>query len=95
MRTTMGELFAELNKDITPANSMSTREIDLNKVAEAMDKKMNEMMKKIEENKQPQQPQKAAEGVETATENKEDTNNHAEPEKAAEKATGGGEEATA
>ena len=91
----MGELFAELNKDITPANSMSTREIDLNKVAEAMDKKMNEMMKKIEENKQPQQPQKAAEGAETATENKENTNNHAEPEKAAEEATGGGEEATA
>ena len=92
MRTTMSELFAELNKDITPANSMSTREMDLNKVAEAMDKKLNEVMEKIEGNKQ---PQKAAEGAETAPENKEDTNNHPEPEKAADEATGGGEEATA
>ena len=72
MKTSLSELFAELNKDITPANSMSTREVDLKKVAEAMDKKMNEMMNKIEENKHPQQPQNAAEeatgGGEEATE---------------------------
>ena len=94
MKTSMSELFAELNKDITPANSMSTREVDLKKVAEAMDKKMNEMMNKIEENKLPQQPQNAAEGAEKATEGNSTPEGAKEPQNATEEATGGGEEAT-
>lgn len=94
MKTTMGELFAELNKDIKQTNSMSTREVDLNKVAEAMDKKMNEMMKKIEENKLPQQPQNAAEGAEKATEGNNPINKPTDLQKPTEGATEGATEGT-
>ena len=90
MKTTMDELFMELNKDNTPI-SASIPGADLSQLEKMMDKKLTDLMDKIEKDKTPHEPQ---EGTEKPLEEVKDTNANKEPEKAAEEATGGGEEAT-
>lgn len=90
MKTTMDELFMELNKDNTPI-SASIPGADLSQLEKMMDKKLTDLMDKIEKDKTPQEPQ---EGTEKPLEEVKDTNTKEEPEKATEEATGGGEEAT-
>ena len=83
MKTTMDELFMDLNKDNKPI-SASIPGADLSQLEKMMDKKLTDLMDKIEKDKTPQQPQ---EGTEKPLEEDKDTNTK-------EEATGGGEEAT-
>ena len=105
MKTTMDELFMELNKDNTPIN-LSTPGADLNQVAAEMDKKLNQLIDKIE--KQKEEPPKGTEGAgeppkgtegageppkgtEGAGEPPKGTEGAGEPPKGTEGAEGGGE----